>query len=80
MMQAYQQQALAAAGQGAGSLFGGSGSLQQQLAAAQQQKPEAVDPLASLDIEKLNAAYMQRNQAALLGSHLNNNNSTPTTG
>ena len=30
-----------------------------------------VDPLASLDIDKLNAAYMQRNQNSLLGT-LNN--------
>ncbi len=33
-------------------------------------KENAFDPLAPIDVEKLNAAFISRHQAALLGSHL----------
>ena len=33
-------------------------------------KDHVFDPLAPLDVEKLNAAFINRHQAALLGSHL----------
>lgn len=31
---------------------------------------DAFDPLAPIDVDKLNAAFISRHQAALLGSHL----------
>ena len=33
-------------------------------------KDQVFDPLAPIDVDKLNAAFINRHQAALLGSHL----------
>jgi hypothetical protein len=60
---------------GLGSLPGASfGSTQamlgSQLPTSLGSKDSGFDPLAPIDVDKLNAAFISRHQAALLGSHL----------
>ena len=58
--------------QGAG--VGTAGLASMPTASAQIQavsaKPEIFDPLEPIDVDKLNAAFINRHQGTLLGSHL----------
>ncbi|KAK9813166.1 hypothetical protein WJX72_010040 [[Myrmecia] bisecta] len=73
-LQAYQQQA------GTTAALGGYGAIGQNpnsaslalasAAATATAKPSLYDPLAAIDIDRMNAAFIQKHQAHLLGSHL----------
>ena len=67
--QAGQQQLLGAAGLGAASA-GLQGSLSLTGNSTIPSRPELFDPLANVDIDKLNAAYLARHQGPLTGSHM----------
>jgi hypothetical protein len=62
--QAYQQPL----GGGLGAAFGAASQAPAPLAG--RPKSDAFDPLAPIDVDKLNSAFIHRHQAALLGAHL----------
>ena len=71
VLQAYQQGQYGTASLGGGNPLGlGAAPGAPAAPAAALVKPELLDPLAAIDIDKLNAAFVQRHLGTLLGSHM----------